>query len=85
MSEREKNKIYFIGNMIQLLCFSGLVPMMAEYRFLDKVKWLDMYGVDLHPVMVSLLDSLSLHCFDTITNFFFVVKLCIFFSMLQFD
>lgn len=64
--------------MIQLLCFSGLVPVMAEYRFLDKVKWLDMYGVDLHPVMVSLLDSLSLHCFDTITNFFFVVKLCIF-------
>nr|KAG5697366.1 hypothetical protein BaRGS_004092 [Batillaria attramentaria] len=32
----------------------GLVPMLAEYRLLDKVKWLDMYGVDLHPVMVSI-------------------------------
>ena len=30
-----------------------MVPLMAEYRYLDKVKWLDMYGVDLHPVMVS--------------------------------
>ena len=23
---------------------------MTEYKFLDKVKWLDKYGVDLHPV-----------------------------------
>ncbi|XP_064650129.1 band 4.1-like protein 4 isoform X2 [Lineus longissimus] len=28
----------------------GLVPSVAEYNYLDRVKWIDMYGVDLHPV-----------------------------------
>lgn len=35
----------------------GMTPSAAELNYLDKVKWLDMYGVDLHPVLVS-------WCFD---------------------
>ncbi|XP_045527862.1 band 4.1-like protein 4 isoform X3 [Pieris brassicae] len=30
---------------------SGVSPAQAELSYLDKVKWLDMYGVDLHPVL----------------------------------
>ncbi|XP_033750697.1 uncharacterized protein LOC117334945 isoform X2 [Pecten maximus] len=38
-----------ISALHKRLC--GLRPYQAEHKFLDKVKWLDMYGVDLHPVM----------------------------------
>ncbi|GBP89411.1 Band 4.1-like protein 4A [Eumeta japonica] len=30
---------------------TGVSPAQAELSYLDKVKWLDMYGVDLHPVL----------------------------------
>ena len=38
----------------KIIFHSGATPVMAEHRFLEKVQWLEMYGVDLHPVQVEL-------------------------------
>lgn len=34
--------------------FRGLSPQLCEMNFLNKVKWLEMYGVDLQPVIVGI-------------------------------
>lgn len=34
----------------------GMSPSAAELNYLEKVKWNDMYGVDLHPVLVIIFD-----------------------------
>ena len=39
--------------IVEKKMFRGQVPSMTEYKYLDRVKWLEMYGVDLHPVRVS--------------------------------
>lgn len=39
---------------------AGMSPSAAELNYLDKVKWQDMYGVDLHPVLVSVCEVLLL-------------------------
>lgn len=40
----------------------GMSPSSAELNYLDKVKWHDMYGVDLHPVLVSSSSPPPLSC-----------------------
>jgi hypothetical protein len=50
-----------VMHVCNLGLFRGQLPSAAELNYLDKVKWLEMYGVDLHPVLVRYNNTLFIH------------------------
>lgn len=54
------------SSLLSLLSFRGQTPAQAEINYLNKAKWLEMYGVDMHMVKVTYTHFFSLACRPTV-------------------